>query len=46
MLPFIIQIGPVQIGPVSRRLLRVLAGSDQAAVLEAIRRAGRQAGWH
>jgi hypothetical protein len=40
MLPLIIQIGAVRIEPVSRRLLRVYAGSDQPAVLNAIRRAG------
>jgi hypothetical protein len=40
VLPLHIQIGPVQIEPVTRRLLRVLAGCDQPTVLDAIRRAG------
>ena len=40
MLPLVLQIGPVQIEPVTRRLLRVRGGTDQPAVVDAIRRAG------
>jgi hypothetical protein len=39
VLPLVLQIGPVQIEPVTPRLLRVRPGSDQPAVLDAIRRA-------
>ena len=39
MLPLVLQIGGVQIEPVTRRLLRVRPGSDQPAVLAAIRHA-------
>ena len=40
MLPLVLQIGPVQIEPVTPRLLRVRPGSDQPSVLDAIRHAG------
>ena len=40
MLDLVVQLGPCRIEPVGRRLLRVRGGSDQPAVLEAIRRAG------
>jgi hypothetical protein len=39
-MPLRIQIGPVQIEPVTRRLLRVLAGVDLPSVLDAIRGTG------
>ena len=39
MLPLVIQIGAVQIEPVTPRLLRVRPGSDQPAVLAAIQHA-------
>jgi hypothetical protein len=39
VLPLLIQIGAVQIEPVTRRLLRVRPGSDQPSVLDAIRHA-------
>jgi hypothetical protein len=40
VLRLVIQIGAVQIEPVTRSLLRVRAGTDQPAVVAAIRRAG------
>ena len=40
MLPLVIQIGAVQIEPVTPRLLRVRPGSDEPSVLGAIRHAG------
>ena len=40
MLPLVIHIGAVEIQPVTARLLRVRAGSDQPTVLEATRRSG------
>jgi hypothetical protein len=44
VLPLVLQIGPVQIEPVMRRLLRVRPGSDEPSVLDAIRRAGGTSG--
>jgi hypothetical protein len=35
-----LQLGPCRVEPVGRRLLRVRGGSDQPAIVEAIRRAG------
>jgi hypothetical protein len=40
VLPLVLQIGGVQIEPVTPRLLRVRAGSDQPSVLDAIRHTG------
>ena len=40
MLDLVLQLGPCRVEPVGRRLLRVRGGSDQAAVVAAIRRAG------
>jgi len=40
VLPLVIQIGAVQIEPVTPRLLRVRPGSDEPSVLDAIRGAG------
>jgi hypothetical protein len=40
VLSLLLQIGPVQIEPVTPRLLRVRGGTDQPAVVDAIRRAG------
>ena len=40
MLPLLIQIGAVQIEPVTRRLLRVRPGSHDPSVLDAIQHAG------
>ena len=40
VLPLVIQIGAVQIEPVTPRLLRVRPGSDEPSVLDAIRHAG------
>jgi hypothetical protein len=40
LLDLVVQLGPCRIEPVGRRLLRVRGGSDQPAVIEAIRRAG------
>jgi hypothetical protein len=40
VLDLVVQLGPCRIEPVGRRLLRVRGGTDQPAVLEAIRRAG------
>lgn len=40
MLPLFIQIGSVQIEPVTPRLLRVWAGTDEPSVLDAIQRSG------
>jgi hypothetical protein len=40
MLDLVVQIGPCRIGSVGYRLLRVHGGSDQPAIVEAIKRAG------
>ena len=40
MLDLVLQLGPCRVEPVGRRLLRVRGGSDQPAVVAAIRRAG------
>jgi hypothetical protein len=40
MLDLVLQLGPCRVEPVGRRLLRVRGGSDQPAIVEAIRRAG------
>ena len=39
-LDLVLQLGPCRVEPVGRRLLRVRGGSDQPAVVAAIRRAG------
>jgi hypothetical protein len=43
VLDLVLQLGPCRIEPVGRRLLRIRGGSDQPAVVAAIRRA-RHAG--
>ena len=40
LLDLVLQLGPCRVEPVGRRLLRVRGGSDQPAVVAAIRRAG------
>jgi hypothetical protein len=40
VLDLVLQLGPCRVEPVGRRLLRVRGGSDQPAVVAAIRRAG------
>jgi hypothetical protein len=40
VLDLVLQLGPCRVEPVGRRLLRVRGGSDQPAVIAAIRRAG------
>ena len=40
MLPLVLQIGGVQIEPVTPRLLRVRAGTNEPTVLDVIQRAG------
>ena len=39
-LDLVLQLGPCRVQPVGRRLLQVRGGSDQPAVVAAIRRAG------
>ena len=40
MLDLVLQLGPCRVEPVGRRLLRVRGGSDQPAVVAAIKGAG------